>query len=96
MSPLSSHSGNSAEAHSWEEARKLDLTPGCDWKHVPQAQKWSVGRAVCQPAPESGDNERVPPVLKAPDEKLWGVGFSCGSAKLGSPTDKPTTSVVGS
>ena len=51
------HSGNSAEAHefSWEEARTLDLIPVENSSDVPQAQKWSVGRAVRQPAPASGD-----------------------------------------
>ena len=66
----SSHSGNSAEAHRlqpWEEARKLDVTPNRTSRYVPQTQKRSVGRAVRQPAPESGDSERVPPTpdLKA-------------------------------
>jgi hypothetical protein len=48
------HSGNSAEAHSWEEARKLSLTSVLTGEYVLQAQKWPVRRAVCQPAPKSG------------------------------------------
>jgi len=69
LPPDSYYSGNSAEASRiqlWEGARTIDVTPNGTRRYVPQGQKRSVGRAVRQPAPDSGNSERVPPT---PDPK---------------------------
>jgi hypothetical protein len=60
--------GASAEAF-------VDSGLSVNWTHVRQTQKWSVGRAVCQPAPESGDTERVPPVWERETRESYSQAY---------------------
>jgi hypothetical protein len=62
------YNGNSAKAHSWEQARKLSLTPGCQLightSDRPRSGRWD-GLSVSQPRNQATPNESLDGCLSA-------------------------------